>query len=164
MLGAGRGVIFAGPQAIGSERYNSTADILALLSEFKTFGMAVLEAMAAGLSMIVSEQMGVAALVRPSGSGVALRDVASRSETWNTMLVVRDDFHDPDTTVPRVPPYFAATRLGSSDLACAGLRREPRTAGTALLRVSSGPFVIVPRGHLPLHPVGHSNSRRRVGY
>ncbi len=69
VLGIGKDVIFAGPQATGIERYYSAADVFALLSEFETFGMVVLEAMAAGLPVIVSDRMGVAEAVRSSGRG-----------------------------------------------------------------------------------------------
>jgi UDP-glucose:(heptosyl)LPS alpha-1,3-glucosyltransferase len=65
-LGIGDDVIFTGPQAHGIERYYSAADSFALLSEFETFGMVVLEAMAAGLPVIVSERMGVRDMVGAS--------------------------------------------------------------------------------------------------
>ncbi|MFM1831674.1 MAG: hypothetical protein RLZZ558_2014 [Planctomycetota bacterium] len=69
VLGIGKDVIFAGPQATGIERYYSAADVFALLSEFETFGMVVLEAMAAGLPVIVSDRMGVRDLVRDGETG-----------------------------------------------------------------------------------------------
>ncbi len=66
-LGIDREVIFVSPQATGIEHYYSAADAFALLSEFETFGMVVLEAMAAGLPVIVSDQMGVKDVVRKPG-------------------------------------------------------------------------------------------------
>jgi UDP-glucose:(heptosyl)LPS alpha-1,3-glucosyltransferase len=71
-LGVADDVIFAGVQAHGIERYYSAADAFALLSEFETFGMVVLEAMAAGLPVLVSDRMGVRDLVRDGENGFAV--------------------------------------------------------------------------------------------
>jgi UDP-glucose:(heptosyl)LPS alpha-1,3-glucosyltransferase len=68
-LGVGGDVIFAGPQSQGIERYYSAADAFALLSEFDTFGMVVLEAMAAGLPVIVSDRMGARDIVTDGVNG-----------------------------------------------------------------------------------------------
>lgn len=68
-LGIRQDVIFAGVQVHGIERYYSAADAFALLSEFETFGMVVLEAMAAGLPVLVSDRMGASDLVRPGEQG-----------------------------------------------------------------------------------------------
>jgi UDP-glucose:(heptosyl)LPS alpha-1,3-glucosyltransferase len=51
-------VAFAGPISEGVERYYRAADVFAMPSKFDTFGMAVLEAMAAGLPVIVSLNVG----------------------------------------------------------------------------------------------------------
>ena len=68
-LGIRQDVIFAGVQVHGIERCYSAADVFALLSEFETFGMVVLEAMAAGLPVIVSDRMGVRDLLRDGENG-----------------------------------------------------------------------------------------------
>lgn len=62
-------VAFAGPVADGVERYYRAADVFAMLSTFDTFGMAVLEAMAAGLPVIVSANVGAKDLVGDGISG-----------------------------------------------------------------------------------------------
>ena len=67
--GAGDAVAFAGAQASGVERYYRAADLFAMLSAFDTFGMAVLEAMAAGLPVIVSRNVGAKDLVEDGVNG-----------------------------------------------------------------------------------------------
>ena len=62
-------VVFAGIQSSGIERFYSAADAFALVSEFETFGMVVLEAMAARLPVLISDQMGVCELVRDGKQG-----------------------------------------------------------------------------------------------
>jgi len=76
-LGIGADITFAGPQLTNIERYFSAADILVMLSKFETFCMVVLEAMAAGLPVIISDQMGVQDLVRDGENGF----VVSASES-----------------------------------------------------------------------------------
>jgi len=67
-------VSFAGPVAEGIERYYRAADVFAMLSTFDTFGMVVLEAMAAGLPVIVSENVGAKDLVEDGKSGFVVED------------------------------------------------------------------------------------------
>ncbi len=67
--GIGDAVAFAGPQAEGLERYYRAADVFAMLSLFDTFGMAVLEAMAAGLPAVVSSNVGARDVVREGVNG-----------------------------------------------------------------------------------------------
>ncbi len=67
--GIGDAVAFAGPQAEGLERYYRAADLFAMLSLFDTFGMAVLEAMAAGLPAVVSPNVGARDVVRDGVDG-----------------------------------------------------------------------------------------------
>lgn len=62
-------VVFAGLQSAGIERFYSAADAFALVSEFETFGMVVLEAMAAQLPVLISDQMGVRDLVSEGEQG-----------------------------------------------------------------------------------------------
>jgi UDP-glucose:(heptosyl)LPS alpha-1,3-glucosyltransferase len=71
-LGIERFVTFAGAQKEGIERYYSAADVLAMLSSFETFCMAVLEGMAAGLPALITDRMGVRDLVRDGVEGHVL--------------------------------------------------------------------------------------------
>ena len=71
-LGIADAVIFAGTQTAGLERYYRAADAFVLLSRFDTFGMVVLEAMAAGLPAIVSPNVGGRDLVEQGKNGFVL--------------------------------------------------------------------------------------------
>ena len=72
LLGIAEVVIFAGTQIDGLERYYRAADIFIMLSKFDTFGMVVLEAMAAGLPVIVSPNVGAKDLVEEAVNGYVL--------------------------------------------------------------------------------------------
>jgi UDP-glucose:(heptosyl)LPS alpha-1,3-glucosyltransferase len=71
-LGIAEAVTFAGTQIGGLERYYRAADIFIMLSKFDTFGMVVLEAMAAGLPVIVSSNVGAKDLVDDGINGFVL--------------------------------------------------------------------------------------------
>ncbi len=71
-LGVDQAVTFAGTQVDGLERYYRAADIFIMLSRFDTFGMVVLEAMAAGLPVIVSPNVGAKDLVEEGINGFIL--------------------------------------------------------------------------------------------
>ncbi len=73
-LGISGDVIFTGAISGGIERYYSAADVLGMLSEFETFCMVVLEAMAASLPVVIGDQMGVKDLVRDGVNGFVLTD------------------------------------------------------------------------------------------
>lgn len=68
-LGIDNAVTFAGTQVDGLERYYRAADIFIMLSKFDTFGMVVLEAMAAGLPVIVSPNVGAKDIVEEGVNG-----------------------------------------------------------------------------------------------
>jgi len=68
-LGIGDSVVFAGPQAEGVECFYLASDIFMMLSKFDTFGMAVLEAMAARLPVIISANVGAKDLVVDGENG-----------------------------------------------------------------------------------------------
>ena len=72
--GIGEAVVFAGTQTGGIERYYRAADALAMLSGFDTFGMVVLEAMAAGLPVIVGPNVGAKDVVEEGVNGFVLPD------------------------------------------------------------------------------------------
>ena len=67
--GIGDMVTFAGPVTEGLERYYRAADLFAMLSAFDTFGMAVLEAMSAGLPVIISPNVGAKDVVEQAVNG-----------------------------------------------------------------------------------------------
>ena len=73
-LGITNEVIFAGTRVDGLERYYRAADIFIMLSQFDTFGMVVLEAMAAGLPVIVSANVGAKDLVQEGVNGFILHE------------------------------------------------------------------------------------------
>lgn len=82
-LGIAEAVTFAGTQVDGLERYYRAADIFIMLSKFDTFGMVVLEAMAAGLPVIVSPNVGAKDLVEEGVNGFVLpapQDAAAAAE------------------------------------------------------------------------------------
>ena len=71
-LGIAEAVTFAGTQVVGLEQYYRAADIFIMLSKFDTFGMVVLEAMAAGIPVIVSPNVGAKDLVEEDINGFVL--------------------------------------------------------------------------------------------
>ena len=73
-MGIAGAVIFAGTQHAGLERFYRAADVFILLSAFDTFGMVVLEAMASGLPVIVSPNVGAKDLVTEGVNGFILPD------------------------------------------------------------------------------------------
>jgi UDP-glucose:(heptosyl)LPS alpha-1,3-glucosyltransferase len=72
--GVGDSVVFAGTRSKGLERYYRAADCFAMLSSFDTFGMVVLEAMAAGLPVIISSGVGAKDLVEEGVNGFVLAE------------------------------------------------------------------------------------------
>lgn len=73
-LGIGNSVTFAGPQADGIERFYLASDVFMMLSKFDTFGMAALEAMAAGLPVVISAGVGAKDLVVDGKNGFVVED------------------------------------------------------------------------------------------
>ena len=67
-------VIFAGVQKENLERIYLASDIFMMLSRFDTFGMTVLEAMAALLPVIISSNVGAKDLVREGINGFVIED------------------------------------------------------------------------------------------
>ncbi|MHC1726447.1 MAG: glycosyltransferase family 4 protein [Syntrophobacteraceae bacterium] len=72
--GVAEEVVFAGAVPSGIERYYKAADLFVLLSKYDTFGMVVLEAMAAGLPVIISSQVGAKDLVKEACNGFIIPD------------------------------------------------------------------------------------------
>ena len=67
-------VIFAGVQKENFEKIYLASDIFMMLSKFDTFGMTVLEAMAASLPVIISSNVGAKDLVREGENGFVIED------------------------------------------------------------------------------------------
>ena len=68
-LGIKDDVIFAGVWEDGIEQIYLASDIFAMLSQFDTFGMAVLESMSASLPVIITDNVGAKDLVRDGING-----------------------------------------------------------------------------------------------
>jgi UDP-glucose:(heptosyl)LPS alpha-1,3-glucosyltransferase len=68
-LGISAAVTFAGTITKGIEEFYRACDALMLLSKFDTFAMVVLEAMAAGLPVIISSNVGARDIVQHGCSG-----------------------------------------------------------------------------------------------
>ncbi len=84
-LGVGEDIVFAGVQSEGIEGMYAAGDVCALLSGFDTFGMTILEAMAASLPVIISTQVGAKDIVTDGEHGFIVdKDDA---ETVSTRLV-----------------------------------------------------------------------------
>jgi UDP-glucose:(heptosyl)LPS alpha-1,3-glucosyltransferase len=73
-LGIADSVLFAGAHAEGVEAFYLASDLFMMLSAFDTFGMVVLEAMASGLPVIVSANVGAKDLVEEGTNGFVLPD------------------------------------------------------------------------------------------
>jgi glycosyltransferase involved in cell wall biosynthesis len=61
--GCADAITFAGAHRDGLSRFHAAADVFAMPASFETFSMATLEAMAAGLPVVISDRMGVRDLV-----------------------------------------------------------------------------------------------------
>ena len=70
-------VIFAGVQKENLEKIYLASDIFMMLSRFDTFGMTVLEAMAASLPVIISSNVGAKDLVREGVNGFIVEDTSN---------------------------------------------------------------------------------------
>ena len=73
-LGIGDDIIFAGVQTKKLERIYMACDIFSILSKFDTFGIAVLEAMASSLPVVVSANVGAKDLVNEGINGFVVQD------------------------------------------------------------------------------------------
>ncbi len=72
------------------ERYFFASDIFAMPSIFDTFGIVVLEAMAAGLPVIISETVGAKDIVSQGNSGFVLPKNPSENDMANALLSLLD--------------------------------------------------------------------------
>lgn len=84
-------VVFAG--IIGKEKLAQiylASDIYTMLSKFDTFGMAVLEAMAASLPVIISSKVGAKDLVIHGGNGFIVGEETGTDEIANLIGLLLD--------------------------------------------------------------------------
>jgi len=91
-LGIDRRVVFAGvvdPMA----PYYLAGDIFAMPSYFDTFGLAVLEAMAAGLPVIITNRVGARDFVTPGVHGCILPESPSDAAMTDALMGLMDDGH-----------------------------------------------------------------------
>lgn len=89
-LGVADAIVFAGEQTTGLEQYYRAADALILLSAFDTFGMVVLEAMAAGLPVVVSSNVGAKDIVEDGINGFVIQNARDADETANRIMGILD--------------------------------------------------------------------------
>ena len=90
--GVGDRVIFAGVTR-EVEKYYIAADMFAMPSVYDTFGMAVLEAMAAGLPVIISQTVGARDLVHDGVEGFVLDDPPTVAQLTRRILFLSNAEH-----------------------------------------------------------------------
>ena len=88
-LGIGDRVHFAGVRQ-QLETWYPAGDFLVMPSRMDTFGLVVLEAMAAGLPVVISGRVGAADLVRPGENGLILSEDPSVAEMKNALAAMMD--------------------------------------------------------------------------
>jgi UDP-glucose:(heptosyl)LPS alpha-1,3-glucosyltransferase len=92
-LGVVDAVLFAGPRAEGVESFYLASDILMMLSRYDTFGMVVLEAMAAGLPVIVSANVGAKDVVEEGVNGYVLPEGGDADAAAAKIVLLLDGGH-----------------------------------------------------------------------
>ena len=77
------------------ERIYAASDVFSMLSRFDTFGMAVLEAMAASLPVIISASVGARDLVREGENGFVVEDAAQPETVAERIkIMLQNDMRD----------------------------------------------------------------------
>lgn len=114
-MGISEAVVFAGTQSEGIEHYYRAADLFAMLSAFDTFGMVVLEAMAAGLPVVISANVGAKDLVEEGLNGFILPDHRNADATACKIVHLLD--HEQRETMGRAASQSASMH-GWSNLVC----------------------------------------------
>jgi UDP-glucose:(heptosyl)LPS alpha-1,3-glucosyltransferase len=89
-VGIADAVTFAGKQHDGLEKFYRAADAFVLFSVFDTFGMVVLEAMAAGLPVVVSSNVGAKDLVEDGVNGFILPGCGDADAGADRMIELLD--------------------------------------------------------------------------
>jgi UDP-glucose:(heptosyl)LPS alpha-1,3-glucosyltransferase len=85
-LGLASSVTFTGAITSSLEEYYRSSDCLMLLSAFDTFGMVVLEAMAAGLPAVISSAVGAKDIAEKQGNGRVLLSHHDRDSAADALL------------------------------------------------------------------------------
>jgi len=88
-LGIGNNVIFAGVQKEKLERFYLASDMFSILSKFDTFGITILEAMAASLPVVVSGNVGAKDIVTHGVNGFVIEnrtDIDAISQKLSILL------------------------------------------------------------------------------
>lgn len=83
-------VTFTGAITSGLEEYYRSSDCLMLLSAFETFGMVVLEAMAAGLPAVISSAVGAKDIAENHANSHVLSSQDDRDSAANALLTLVD--------------------------------------------------------------------------
>ena len=83
-------IIFAGVQKRNLEKIYLASDIFMMLSRFDTFGMTVLEAMAASLPVIISSNVGAKDLVREEINGFVIENTGNADQISNKIGFMLD--------------------------------------------------------------------------
>ena len=82
--------MFAGEQVVGIEQYYNASDIFMLLSAHDTFGMVVLEAMAASLPVIISAHVGAKDIVEEGKTGFIITNRNNVDEIVQRIIELSD--------------------------------------------------------------------------
>jgi glycosyltransferase involved in cell wall biosynthesis len=91
-LGIGDDVIYAGVVQNGDmARMYLAADIFAMLSRCDTFGLTVLEAMAASLPVMISGNVGARDLIRHGGNGFIIGEPMNPDEVADTVFLLGNE-------------------------------------------------------------------------
>jgi len=88
--GVAKNVRFAGSLTTGIERYYKASDAFIMLSRFDTFGMVVLEAMSAGVPVIVSPNVGAKDLVVNGANGFITSSPEDYASATDSILRLLD--------------------------------------------------------------------------
>jgi len=91
-LGIAARVIFSGivtPETL--EEIYLAADLYAMLSKFDTFGLVVLEAMAAGLPVLISGTVGARDIVREGENGFVIEDTGNTKNIADKLRLMLDE-------------------------------------------------------------------------
>ncbi|MBN2516806.1 MAG: glycosyltransferase family 4 protein [Deltaproteobacteria bacterium] len=83
-------VIFTGVQKENIEKIYMASDIFMMLSRFDTFGITVLEAMAASLPVIISDHVGARDIVRNGINGFIIEDNTDTKRIAQTIAILSD--------------------------------------------------------------------------
>lgn len=87
-LGIRDSVAFAGTVELGLERYYRASDAFMMLSDFDSFGMVVLEAMAAGLPVVIGPRVGARDIVEDGTNGFILQSNRDASEAADHLALL----------------------------------------------------------------------------